>query len=502
MPNNYTRDYRQPWEPRRSRARGWPILAALWLCAGAGATVDAPPTPDRASVAAPLGPTLRELVEAALAHNLELAAAGAGIDQRLAALDAARAHYWPALDLAARYSVADGGRTIDVPVGDLVNPIYGALGRLEPGSHYPTVANQQIPLLRPHEQETKLVLTQPLYDARLGAGRDFAAAGLESSRAGTEALRERVTLDVQQAYFALLEAQATVDVLDATLELARENVKANESLHRNGKATRDLVYRAEADLLETTQRRLSAANAVETGRAYVNQLCDRALDAPVPMASVDEPEERALLGGEFAPAGTLARLEAEALDHRRELRELDAARDAARASEALARAGLKPTLALSVEGGTQGQGYGLGADDRYVLASVVLRFNLFDGGGDRAQVRAAHAQVSQVDAQRADTESRIRLEVQRSLLDFVAARASIDTARKRLDAARAAFAISQKKRDLGAINQSEFLDARRALTDAALNLSQTRFAALSSLSRLDYATGRADRTLRLAVHGE
>ena len=68
--------------------------------------------------------------------------------------------------------------------------------------------------------------------------------------------------------------------------------------------------------------------------------------------------------------------------------------------------------------------------------------------------------------------------------------------KKRLEASRAAFAISQKKRDLGAINQAEFIDARRALTDAALNLNQTRFQALSSLADLDYATGRAARTLR------
>src|SRR5476649_2469889 len=59
------------------------------------------------------------LVADALAANLELDEAGAGVAQRLAALDQARALYLPALDFSARYTRANGGRTIEFPVGDL-----------------------------------------------------------------------------------------------------------------------------------------------------------------------------------------------------------------------------------------------------------------------------------------------------------------------------------------------------------------------------------------------
>jgi len=67
------------------------------------------------------------LVADALAANLELDGASAGVAQQLAALDQARALYLPSLDLAARYTRANGGRTIDFPVGDLLNPV-SALG--------------------------------------------------------------------------------------------------------------------------------------------------------------------------------------------------------------------------------------------------------------------------------------------------------------------------------------------------------------------------------------
>src|ERR1700685_475809 len=57
------------------------------------------------------------LVSDALAANLELDGASAGVAERLAALDQARARYLPSLDFSARYSRADGGRTVDFPVG-------------------------------------------------------------------------------------------------------------------------------------------------------------------------------------------------------------------------------------------------------------------------------------------------------------------------------------------------------------------------------------------------
>src|SRR3974377_1101544 len=77
------------------------------------------------------------LVADALASNLEIDAAGAGVAQRLAALDQARAQYLPTLDLFARYTRANGGRTIDFPVGDLLNPVYTTLNQIAGSSRFP-----------------------------------------------------------------------------------------------------------------------------------------------------------------------------------------------------------------------------------------------------------------------------------------------------------------------------------------------------------------------------
>ena len=439
------------------------------------------------------------LVAEALRANLEIDSARATAGERLAALDAARAHYLPVLDFDARYSAAHGGRTIDIPIGDLMNPVYATLNQLTGSARFPMVANQQISFLRSREQETKLSLRQSLYDPRLGPARAAAIADYDAATASRSALDGRIERDMRSAYYRWLEARARIGVLEATLELARENERVNGSLYRNGKITRDLVFRAEADVLEVEQSMLAAQNAERLALSYVNVLRNAAFDAPVPVAEVADADVRELKKSLAIRIGTgkfgLDSLATTALDRRPELAAFAAETAAAAAGERLARAAYRPQLAFSVDAGTQGEGYGFSSEDRYVLASVVLRFNLFAGGADHAGVSGAHERRRAAEDGKALAEQRIRLEVQQALQDFEVAEASLGTAAKRVEAAEGAFRIAARKRDLGQINQAEYVDARRLLTDAELNLNVTRFGALVSLADLDYAVGSGHRSL-------
>ena len=128
------------------------------------------------------------------------------------------------IDFAARYSVADGGRTIDFPAADLLNPVYERLDEMLVADwespRFPRVANQEIELLRPHEQETKLVLEQPIYEPRgFAPGVEAGRQELSRAEADLSALRARVVRDMRQAYYQWLAAQQAVIVPRGTLEL-------------------------------------------------------------------------------------------------------------------------------------------------------------------------------------------------------------------------------------------------------------------------------------------
>ena len=99
-------------------------------------------------------------------------------------------------------------------------------------------------------------------------------------------------------------------------------------------------------------------------------------------------------------------------------RRLDAAIAAGEAQQDLARAAFKPRLALGAEAGIQGEEYGIGDEERYVLASLVLRWNAFRGGADRAALREARALTEELRATRDLAAQQVRLDVQRALEDL------------------------------------------------------------------------------------
>ena len=470
--------------PRHAKLYGRHLLraTALFVLAALATAVTATPAAQaqaQAQAQVTVEEGLREVLDEALTANLELRAGSAAIQQRIAALDQARARYLPALDIAARYSRADGGRTIEFPVGYLLNPVYATLDELLVASgqpaRFPRIANESISLLRSREQETKLVLEQPLYEPRLGPAVAAGEADVDRANANYAALRSRVIRDTHQAYYLWIAARQAVQVLDATLELARSNLAANESLYRNGKVTRDLVLRAEADLLEVEQQRIAAASRVRIAQGYVNLLRNAPLAAPLPMAEIDaaaversrEQLLRRLAGRSLEPVA----LQQLATDRRAELQGLDAAIAGGEARQDLARAAFKPRLLLGAEAGIQGEDYGWGDDERYALASVVLRWNTFRGGADRAALREARAFTEELRATRDLTAQRVRLEVQQA------------------EAADGALRIATRKRDLGQINQTEFIDARRTSTESNLNLNRVRAEFLARIAELEYAVG-------------
>ena len=440
---------------------------------------------------------LRQVLDEALAANLELRAGQAGVAQRVAALDQARARYLPVLDFDARYSVADGGRTIEFPVGDLLNPVYATLDDLLVQSgqpaQFPRVKNEEIRLLLPQEQNTRLVLAQPVYDPRLGPTVEGTRAQLNRAEADFGGLRARVIRDTKQAYYEWLAAQQQLGVFDATLELARSNLAANESLYRNGKVTRDFVYRAEADLLEIEQQRLAVASRVTIAQSYVNLLRNQPLEAPIPDATIDGAtvaryRERLVrrIAGRRLDAPALGDV---ATGQRAEIQSLDAAIAGSLAQQDLARAAFKPAVAIGAEAGIQGEDYGFGPDERYVLASVVLRWNTFRGGADQAALAEARALTDELRATRDLAEQQVRLQVQRAIEQLSVAEASLNTAEKRAEAAAAAFRITARKRDLGQVNQTDFIDARKTQTDADLNLNRVRTEFLARIADLEFAIG-------------
>lgn len=416
----------------------------------------------------PLGGYIAE----ALAHNASLQAQDANVAARLQALREARAQRLPQLDLKARYSVADGGRTIDFPAGDLLNPVYSTLNQLTGTQQFPTIENVSIALLREKEQDTRLSLTAPLFAPQLDAAIDAQLALHASEGAAREALARTLVRDVKQAAYALAQARAGIEILQASERTLAENVRVSQALVDAGKATRDRGLRAEAERLAVVQRLDAARAQAQQAQRYLNFLRGQPLDTPVQGT-----------GGDFSTidAGS-ARVA------RPELRQIEHAVEAADAQRRAARAGRWPTLALGADYGVEGEEYEIDREHDFAIASLVLNWSVFDFGLRRARQTQAEAEAASLRARRQDLQQKLALAEQAAREDLAVALRAVDSADARRAATDEGFRISARKRDEGQLSQIEFLDAERALTDAHLNQIIARQAALSRAAELEYAT--------------
>ena len=473
-------------------------LAAIWgvssIAVAHGAAAE--PATATATASRPLGEVLDEYVRESLRSNLSLQSESLEVERNLATLDAAQARFFPELAFAARYTRADGGRKIDVPLGSLLNPIYSSLNDLlaaqgRTGS-FPTIGDQTIDFQREREQDTRLTLRQPIYAPAIPAAIRAQRAALEASEFGRVAFARRLKRDVTVAYLDWLKASKTVEIVQSSVRLLEENLRVNESLFRNGKITQDQVLRARAEMLAAVQQLREARNGQSQARSYLNFLRNRPLEDELVKANVEREISRAVQD--------LATLRTAALANRPELDQLDRATRAAESRVQLARADLKPTLSLGVDAGTQGENYEFGSGRNFSTVSLLLNWQFFDGGANRAAARAARASARQAATRRDEAALQIQLEVQQALDQLQTTSDSITTAQARVEAASAGFRIAGRKRDEGAINQVEFIDSRNTLTSAELNLNVTLFDLLARQAELDYAT--ASGTLPLDAGAE
>jgi outer membrane protein TolC len=419
----------------------------------------AAPPPAQAQQPDPLGPIVAE----ALRNNLGLVGERFAERRTAAEVKEARGLFFPSLTLDSRYSRQSGGLNL----GDLVNPAYAALNQIRGTNAFPTNLDIRFPLA--HESRVRLV--QPIFNETIRQNYSLARHRMDGERSHRLAAARRLAADVQIAYAALADARSAVAIYEASLALVAESERVSQRLLDAGRAAPDVVFRARAERSDVAQKLAEAREQVDAATRALNRLIGRGLDTPVDSISdaalcfdLDVTEEAAV-------AGALAR--------REELAETDAGIGAAEAATGLARAAFLPTVGVALDYGFQGRDVRFDGASDFWTASVVVSWNLFNGGRDLARTEAARAEAERVRVSRRDLEDRIRLEVRQAYEAAVVARQAIGTAEDRLAAARKTFDLVRRRYQEGVATQIEFLDARTQLTGAELNRALTvhRYAA-------------------------
>jgi outer membrane protein len=401
----------------------------------------------------------------------------------LAALKEARGLFFPDVSVRARYTVADGGRMIEFPVGDMMNPVYSTLNLLTGSDQFPQIGNEVFPFLRPREHETKLSLVQPIFQSEIIQNYRIRQQYAEISRIGVDQYRQELIREITKAYYDYLRAHGLVELADTSLSLVRENLRVSQRLLENDKVTVDVVYRSESELSKVEVRRAQALNLLEAARAYFNFLLNRPLDSGIELVE----EDPLPLSVSLEEASLMA------LQKRYELQQIRQYQLLNQRVTGLHRGKNYPGLFGVVDYGFQGEEYRFTGEDDFVLASLVLSWTLFQGTVNQQKVNQSKIEGEKLEELFDQTRQQIRLEVINHYYALQAAYESVQSARKQTQSAMRAYELISRKYGEGQASLLELIDARTSLTGAAANSIIARGEYFSRQADFNYATG----TLRL-----
>jgi len=439
-----------------------PLPAALLSAVLSIAVIAAPPpliaqpTDSAPGTAAQI---LDGLVRLALERNLALARRRLTADQAASGVRQARGVLLPTLAVDARYSEFSGV----VNIGDFINPAYAALNQLIGEDRFPT----NVAATLPFRQESRLRATQVVYNQAAIEQWRLARTLFGVSNAQQEQAARQLAADIQLAWLGLAGATRVVDVYAASLTVLDENERVADRLVANGQGTVDAVYRARADRAELTQQLADAEQQRDAARRLLNLLIDRDPDTSVPVVD-DSSLVRPL------PTDRDATMR-DALSRREELEQAALGVDAATRQLRLASSAFLPNVALAADWGIQGDRYRFDGSGNVAIASLVLQWNLFNGGQDAARREQATLERRKAELQQREAERQITLQVAQAWDAARVAERALVTSAARLEAARRSFTLVTRRYEEGLAPHVEYVAARASFTQAELNAVLTRF---------------------------
>ncbi len=406
---------------------------------------------------------LEDYIQYGLENNLALRQKQANFDKSLQALKSASALFYPNLSIDARYTVARGGRIIDFPVGDLLNPVYSSLNQLLQTDQFPQLENEEFPFYRPQEHETKLTLVQPVFNPKIIYNYQVERGMTNAAKTDIDIYKRELILEIKTAYYNYLKTVYLQQLVDESLVLLEENLRVSKSLFENDKVTSDVVYRSEAELQKVLQEKAEAEKANQTAKAYFNFLLNKSLDEEI---QVQEYE----INTELTQITSLDNQISYGIDMREELLQLETYQQISKNYLKLARSSNYPNIFLAVNYGFQGEEYIFTAEDDFMLASVVLQWNLFQGFKNRADVQQAKIASHQLELKQLEAQKQIELQIISAYYEMLSAAKAIEASRAQVEASEKAFMIVNEKYRNGQVQLIEFNDAETALSSSKQNL--------------------------------
>lgn len=336
-----------------------------------------------------------------------------------------------------------------------------------------------------HQWDVSVTGSQLLWSGgRVGAALSGARAYRRAALAGRDETAQDVTRAVRLAYLEAAYAARVVEIAEAGLARARDQLRDVTLLHREGaRAEYDLI-RAEVDARNEEPSVVAARNGRELAMLELRRLLRIPADRPLTLASPlafagDEVPVPAGLDALVPRRAALARAEAEVDVRRQALRYERASRWPEIRAE-----GTMSHQAFPEDGRPERDLF-----RRNLTGTIRLDLPLFLGGRTFGAVRRATAELRQAEARRDGARDAVQVEVERARQEVARTLAVLGARRGTVQLAAKAYRLAGARHTNGLSTQLELTDARVALASAEVHEVQAVKEYRAALVDLERALG-------------
>jgi outer membrane protein TolC len=359
----------------------------------------------------------------------------------------------------------------------------------------------------PDNVRSRIDLQWPIYTGgRLQALTRAAGAEAQAIEQDREALRADLKLEITRAFWAVITARASLDVVRQALDRTSAHLTDVRNQLGVGLVPPSDVLTIEAQHARQLMLSIEAETIVDTTTADFKRLVGVDQDVPIELAAdakvstaMDLSTTADRTPGPGAPqrpsaAQPLTAAVAEARERRPERKSLLFRITAAEDRLAVASAGSLPVV-------TAIGGYDMARPNPRIFPiqekwkpswdlGVNLRWSLFDGGRVRAETAEAAANRRVIDARLRDFDSAMVVEIRQRMAELKSAEAAIDAAGAGVRAAAEARRVIAERFNAGVATNTDVLNAQSVLLQAELDVTRARANAQLAAARLDKALGR------------
>lgn len=418
---------------------------------------------------------LEDYIQSAFSQNQGLKQQHFQLDRSLYALQEARSLFFPQVGLTGNYTRAGGGRTIDIPIGDMLNPVYTTLNQLTNSQKFPQLENQSVLLNPDNFYDVHLRTSLPLINTEIWYAQKIRRESITLQQAALNVYKRRLVKDIKTAYYQYYQAGKAVDIYHTALSQVQENIRVNTSFLANGVTNSTALTRAKAEQQKIEAAITDAENKQLNAAAYFNFLLNRDLKAPVTIDSSLFLQEE------------LSEAPATAANVREELLQLSQQQKIADLSYRQSKSYLVPKLSTFLDLGSQGFNWKVDNQSRYYMWGVNLQWDLFAAGQRKYKAKQAAIDVSNLQAAYTEANLSFQLEQQVAENNYRTAVANFNSAREQLRLSEKYYTDQSKVYKAGQLLYIELLDAQNQLTNARLQLSVAFAAVQTTIADIERA---------------